>query len=441
MLKVPLTKYEHIVAGDGMSVFMHITPKIDPQHLYDTCARLLEENPTLRSTCTPDGYMIVPKSAKPDVGHVTREQLMKMKFDVPASLQQRLQALSSTDEWKFRDGRQIRFLAHDLSDSTLLDIHFSHQCADGLCAILTCERFMQLLNPKEPVRPKQLKSITSDWMKAGFYEKYKDTVKPFNFDDWGKFSVCQLPRKNKINYKDACFHQQNPSLNPTRLKQLLKRTRAQGSTIMGVAWAAASIGYMAMQKKQGIDVKLPTNFLFRTPVNIRGIYPEWGVKNEDLTFGSFPILVPMHVDENTNIWDIARHTRNEMMKEIKSHHQERQFFCKHAMAPENAPEPENTVNGTSIGGFKFQDVYPSGHSVVGMKWLVTYALRPENALIHFDCFSTSNLGMQFSLAYMYPVISDHEGLAFAEGVQHAIDLMTDCDRVTLGELQEQLMLK
>jgi hypothetical protein len=85
------------------------------------------------------------------------------------------------------------------------------------------------------------------------------------------------------------------------------------------------------------------------------------------------------------------------------------------------------VNGRSIGAFKFREVYPSGHSVVDVKLMVTYALRPENALIHFDCFSISPLGMKFNIAYMYPVIPDREGLAYTTAVARTVELMTDCD--------------
>jgi hypothetical protein len=327
-----------------------------------------------------------------------------------------------------------------MRDSTYLDLHFSHQCADGLCVTTNAERFLQLLDPKVPIEPKPLKSITSEWVKRGYFEQYKDKVKPLNFDSWGGFTVLNLERKNSIDYKNACFHHQCPELSPKRLQTLLKRCRAHNATFMGLTWAACGVGTLALAQALGQKVTLPANFLFRTPVNLRPIYPEWGIENRDFTFGSFPIMVPMKVTNDTNIWDIAAYTRKQMMKEINAHHQERQFFCHHSLAETLVAEPENTVNGTSIGAFKFRDVYPSGHSVVDVKLMVTYALRPENALIHFDCFSISPLGMKFNIAYMYPVIRDSEGIAYTNAVQRTVDLMTDSDVVTIGELRKYLLL-
>jgi hypothetical protein len=366
---------------------------------------------------------------------------MSLPFDRPATMQQRLHALSSYPKYKFRNGKQIRFLAYDLGDTTLLNLHFSHQCADGLCVTTNCERFMQLLDPKVPVEEKPLKSITSLWMKSGDFEKYKDKVQPFNFDHLGKFTPLRLPRQDTTDYSQACFHHQCPELSPLRVKTLLQRARNHQSTFMGITWAACAVGSMTLMKLYGQELKFPTNFLFRTPVNLRGIYPKWGVENKDFTFGSFPIMVPMKIDENTSIWDIAAYTRKEMMNNINEHVQERQFFCRHSMGDVIAPEPENTVNGTSIGAFKFREVYPSGHSVSDVKLMVTYALTPANALIHFDAITISHLGMKFNIAYMYPCINDHEGAAYANAVQHTIDLMTDCDKVTIGDLQDHLMLR
>lgn len=439
-LRVPLTKYEDIVAGDGMSFLMHIYPKLDHDLLKQTLTRFLQENPTLRSRCI-NGEMIVPEDPTPDLEWVSRDLLDSVQFDNPASLTQKLHALSSVPEYKFRDGRQIRFLAHDLTDSTLLDLHFSHQCADGLCVITNAERFMHLLDPKVPIEPKPLRSITSEWMNAGNYQKYRDTVGPFDFSNFGEFHAIDLPRKNSTDYKKTCFHHTLATLPPHRVQQLLKRSRNHDATIMGVTWAASAVGYMALAEKYGLSVKFPTNFMFRTPVNLRFIYPEFKITAKDLTFGSFPILVPMKVDQNTNIWDVATYTKKQLVNEVNEHHQEKQFFCYHSMAPENAAEPPNTVNATSIGGFKFLEKYPSGHSVVDAKLMVTYALTPENALLHVDCFSTNHLGMKFNIAYMYPVIRDDEGEVYKNAVQHALDLMTDFDNVSLGQLAKHLQLK
>jgi hypothetical protein len=278
-------------------------------------------------------------------------------------------------------------------------------------------------------------------MKTGDFERYKDKVTPFNFDSWGEFSVLKLPRQHTVDYKKTCFHHQCPELSPKRLKTLLARSRAHGATFMGLTWAACAVGYLALQQEYGVQVKFPTNFLFRTPVNLRGIYPKFGVENKDFSFGSFPIMVPMKITEDTNIWDVASYTREHMMKNINEHHQERQFFCHHSMAENLVPEPPNTVNGTSIGAFTYKEVYPSGHSVVDVKLMVTYALTPENALIHFDCFSISPLGMKFNIAYMYPVITDKEGLAYTNAVQRTVDLMVDSDVVTIGELKKLLLIK
>jgi hypothetical protein len=94
-----------------MSFMMQIVPRLGPHHLMNTLTRFLQENPTLQSICTPDGQMIVPSDPTPDFSSVSKDTLLKLKFDYPASLQQRLHALSSTDEYKFRKGKQNRFLA------------------------------------------------------------------------------------------------------------------------------------------------------------------------------------------------------------------------------------------------------------------------------------------------------------------------------------------
>jgi hypothetical protein len=301
---------------------------------------------------------------------------------------------------------------------------------------------MQLLDPAEAAKPKELKSITSQWMKSGAFEEWKDKVKPFNFDHLGKFTPLTLPRaKPGVDYSKTAFHSQCATVTPDRLKALLDRTRKHKTTVMGLTWAASAVGTLTLLKTYGKYPNWPTNFLFRTPVNLRGIHPEFGVQNSDLTFGSFPILVPLKISAATNVCDIATATRNQMNYEIKAGLQEKQFFCKHCMDEVTHPEPPNTVNGTSIGNFKFKDVYPSGHRLIDLRWLVTYKLCQENALIHIDNESLSHIGARFNIAYMWPIISDAEGETYTDAVQKTLDLLTDSDNVSIGDLEKLLLLK